>query len=397
MEPITEIKASLSEIMKKAGEVDGVKAALDDLTKHVQAVEAAAMRPQMTSGGTFVSADQREHADRFTKWLRNPRDAELRSQLRAFETKAASGLTDAAGGAMVPELLLSRIFDQAKAMTAMRRLASVESVTSGDVKFVVSANNAGSGWAAELGARNPTAEPTLIERKPTIGTCYALIAASEELVFDSAFNVAGWFSRAVADEIALQEGAAFISGNGTNKPTGILATAPVADLDASPAPDSKAIRYIPTGVAGAFPNDTLASPPGDPLAVLHSCVYSLRAQYRSNAVWLMNSNTAGALAKLRDGDGRNLWQQAPAAGQPPSLLGYRVEIDEAMPDVASNSHPILFGDFRRAYLIADAGGMRVTVDDNISTPGVVRFYVRRRVGGIVADQRAVIAIKAAVS
>ncbi len=82
---------------------------------------------------------------------------------------------------------------------------------------------------------------------------------------------------------------------------------------------------------------------------------------------------------------------------PATLLGDAVTIDEAMPDLGSNAHPILFGDMRRAYVIADAGSLRVTLDDNVTSPGLFKWYIRRRADGMIADQHAVVSVNCATS
>src|SRR5690606_9846299 len=84
-----------------------------------------------------------------------------------------------------------------------------------------------------------------------------------------------------------------------------------------------------------------------------------------------------------------------AAGQPARLMGYPVAIDEAMPDIGSNTFPVGFGDFSRGYGIFDLGGLRITIDDNITTPGLVKYYFRKRVGGCVLNNNAVRFIKCA--
>ena len=398
MDPITEIRASLDAIRAKAGEVDGVKAALDDLTKHVRAVEAAAMRPQMSGSGSFVSPEQKAHVDHFTRWLRNPRDAELRSQLRAFESKAASGLSDSSGGAMVPELLVDQIMRRVKNGSVMRSIASVRAVGTSDVKMILSDNNTTSGWVGETGTRSATVEPTVTPRAPTFGTLYAYVAATEELVSDSQFDIQTWFADAVADEMIAQEGAAFISGDGANKPTGLLNTAPssAGDND-SPARAAAAFKYLPTGVAGAFPADMLGSPASNPADILVSTIYDLKAAYRREATWLMSSVTAGVIGRWKDGDGRHIWAHSLAEGQPPMLLGFPVAIDEAVPDIGPNTFPVAFGDFKKGYGICDLGSLRITIDDNITSPGLVKFYFRKRIGGCVLDNSAVRWIKCATS
>jgi HK97 family phage major capsid protein len=81
------------------------------------------------------------------------------------------------------------------------------------------------------------------------------------------------------------------------------------------------------------------------------------------------------------------------------LLGFPVYLTDAMDSVGANNFPVAFGNFRRAYILADhaASGLRITVDDNITTPGYVKFYIRKRVGGIVANNEAVKLLKCAAS
>ena len=98
----------------------------------------------------------------------------------------------------------------------------------------------------------------------------------------------------------------------------------------------------------------------------------------------MNSQTAAALATLKDGQGNYLWRSAFLVGQPATLLGFAVEIDENMPGIASGNLPIAFGDFARGYLINDRAGVRILRDPYTNKP-FVNFYTTKRVGGGVFD------------
>ncbi|MBF9029874.1 phage major capsid protein [Rhodobacterales bacterium HKCCE3408] len=401
MDTIEQIRAKLDEINSRAELAETLQGDLDELSKKFGKFELQQARAAARGGAhDGMTPEQREHVDLFTRHLRHRSDAGVKAELKAIEQKTAAGTSDAAGGVLVPEILLGQMFDVAKDLTAMARLATSVTVSSGDVKFPINQNNASSVWVGEGSSRSGTDEPTFIERKPTFGTVYSYVTATEELLGDSAFDVQGWLTRSVGDELALAIGTSLIAGNGSNKPTGILNTAPVADLDASPPPDDAALLYVPTGFASSFGEDPAAggSPSLDPMGVFHDAIYSLKAQDRAAATWLMNSSTAKVIAKWRDMDGRQLLQPSLQAGMPATLLGYRVEIDEAMPDIGTNAHPVLFGDFRKAYVFAQhSSGMRITVDDNITTPGFVKIYYRTRVGGIIANQRAAVAIKCAVT
>jgi len=397
---IQDIRKSLEAIEAKAGIAEEARAEVEKLDQKMTRVEALIAR--MGNGSPRADGarpEQIEHVRMFERHLRHRTDAGLKAELMALEQKATSGTSDSAGGVLVPELLLGNVFDQAKNLTTMARLATNVTVSSSDLKFPIHQNNANSVWVGEGSSRSGTDEPTFIERKPTFGTVYSYVTMTEEILGDAAIDVTQILMRSIGEELALAIGTSLISGNGSNKPTGILNTAPVADLDASPAPDDKAILYVPTGVADGFGSDVAGGSPGnDPLGAFYDAAYAMKAQDRAGAVWLMNSATAKVIAKWRDADGRQIWQSGVQAGQPASLLGYPVEIDEAMPDIGTNAFPVLFGNFGKAYLFArHASGIRVTVDDNITAPGFVKVYYRTRVGGIVADNRAAVAIKCATS
>jgi HK97 family phage major capsid protein len=155
------------------------------------------------------------------------------------------------------------------------------------------------------------------------------------------------------------------------------------------------IQYFESGSASGFP--ALSGVPGAANAdALFDVVYGLRSGYRSNAAWMMNSATAGYLRKLKDGDGRPLWSESLIQGQPPTLIGYPVEMNEDMPDIGSDDFPIAFADWEAAYTIVDRRGVRVIRDDVTNKP-YVGFYTTKRVGGGLIDSRAIKLLKTAAS
>ena len=141
------------------------------------------------------------------------------------------------------------------------------------------------------------------------------------------------------------------------------------------------IGTIPSGGAGDFAST-------NPANALIDLVYALGAQYRANGTFVMNSKTAAAVRKMRDADGRFLWADSLAMGQPAQLLGYPVLVCEDMPDIAAGSFSIAFGDFRSAYTIVERPDLRVLRDPFSAKPHVL-FYATKRVGGGVTDARAI--------
>jgi HK97 family phage major capsid protein len=210
--------------------------------------------------------------------------------------------------------------------------------------------------------------------------------ASEESLDDLFFNVEQWLIETAAEAIAQGEGSAFVSGNGTNKPTGFLAgPTPLTTVDASRAFGT--LQYIASAQASAMPTST---------DIFYDLVYSLRARYRANARFVTNKLVLASLRKYKDTTNQYLWQPSLQAAQPATFLGYGITEAEDMPAVAANAFPLAFGDFKEGYLIADRVGMRMTRDE-ITSPGFVKFYVRKRVGGRLRNTQAIKLLKIAAS
>lgn len=224
------------------------------------------------------------------------------------------------------------------------------------------------------------------EVAPTFGMASAKPQASEESLDDLFFDVENWLISSAAEAIAQGEGTAFVSGNGTNKPTGFLAgPTPVTTVDASRAFGT--LQYIASGQAAAMPTSA---------DIFYDLIYALRARYRANARWVTSKLVLAALRKYKDSQNQYLWQPSLVEGQPATFMGYGITEAEDMPAVGAGAFPIAFGDFREGYLIADRVGMRITRDE-ITSPGFVKFYVRKRVGGKLRNTQAIKLLKIAAS
>ncbi len=299
------------------------------------------------------------------------------------ELKAMSGASDAAGGYAVPDEIDAAIERVLTAISPIRAIASVVKVGSAGYRKLVTSGGTPSGWASETGARAETATPVFHEVAPPSGHLFANPAASQAMLDDAAFDVEAWLADEIAREFARAEGAAFVSGNGTNKPKGFLAATSTDEVDGVRAFGS--LQFIKTGAAGAFPG----SNPQDKLIDL---VQALRAPYRQGAVFVMNSATAARIRKFKTTDGAFLWQPGLVSGQPDTLLGYPLIEAEDMPDVATDALSIAFGNFRAGYLIAERQETQILRDPFTNKP-FVHFYATRRVGGQVMNSEAIKLLK----
>jgi HK97 family phage major capsid protein len=354
-------------------------------------------------GGAALLPEAGAYRAAFLAWCRSPGDGERQAALRAagraldatraarpddLETRATQTVTNVAGagGFALPEQIESQIARIGLDASPMRQIALVRTVGSPDYKELFDLNGATFEWVGETGTRAQTNTPDLVEVAPTFGLGSARPRASEESLDDLFFDVETWLVTSAGEAIGQGEGVAFISGNGTNRPTGFLAgPTPVATADATRAFGT--LQYVPSLAAAALPT----SPD-----VFLDMVYALRARYRANARWLTARPVLAALRKYKDTTGQYLWQPSLSQSQPESFMGYPVTEAEDMPAVAANSFPLAFGDFREGYMICDRVGMRMTRDD-ITLPGFVQFYIRRRVGGRLRNTQAIKLLKIATS
>lgn len=394
---------STADLDAKLARMDEHINGLSEMKSKLEKVETKLARPGVFDGGRQdgESKESAEYRNAFLDWMRAPNDHERQQRCaqaqKALEAKSAADgrekrsaqvvtTTGAAGGFALPEIIEREITRLTVDISPIRQIATVRQVGSTDYKELIDIGGAGFEWVGETDARNQTNTPDLVEVAPTFGMASAKPQASEESLDDLFFNVEAWLIESIVEALAQGEGAAFVSGNGTKKPTGFLAgPAPVATADSGRAFGT--LQYIASGQAAALPTS---------LDVLYDMVYSLRARYRRNARWVSAKLTLAALRKYKDSTGQYLWQPSLTAGQPDMFMGYAVAEAEDMPAVAANAFPLAFGDFKEGYLIADRVGMRVTRDE-ITTPGFVKFYARKRVGGKLRNTQAIKLLKIAAS
>ena len=374
----------------KLARMDSAIDSMSEVKAKLESMETKLNRP----GALESKGDSREAAEykgAFLNWMRAPQDAERQAKLtaaqRQLETRAADARTTvgASGGFALPEEIERSIARIGVDISPIRSLATVRTVGSPDYKELIDVNGAAFEWIGETDTRAQTNTPDLAEVAPTFGMASAKPQATEESLDDLFFNVEDWLVTSAAEAIYAGEGAAFISGNGTKKPTGFLAgPTPVTTADSSRAFGT--LQYIASAQAAAMPT----SPD-----VFFDMIYSLRSRYRANATWVTSKAVLATIRKYKEATtNAYMWQPALAAGQPSSFAGFPMVEAEDMPAVGAGTFPLAFGDFKEGYLICDRVGMRMTRDE-ITTPGYVKFYIRKRVGGKLRNTQAIKLLKIA--
>jgi len=383
-----------AELDAKLARMDTAIDSMSEVKSKLEDMETKLNRPGVfDTKGDSTSREAAEYKGAFLNWMRAPGDHERQQKVTAaqksLETRAADARTTvgASGGFALPEEIERAIARIGVDISPIRALATVRTVGSPDYKELVDVNGAAFEWLGETDTRNQTNTPDMAEVAPTFGMASAKPQATEESLDDLFFNVEDWLVSSAAEAIYAGEGAAFVSGNGTKKPTGFLAgPTPLATADSSRAFGT--LQYIASAQAAAMPT----SPD-----VFFDMIYSLRARYRANATWVTSKAVLATIRKYKEATtNAYMWQPALAAGQPSSFAGFSMVEAEDMPAVGAGTFPLAFGDFKEGYLIADRVGMRMTRDE-ITTPGYVKFYIRKRVGGKLRNTQAIKLLKIAAS
>ena len=364
------------------GHIDRHNSQMTNLEAAVQAVQAQVNGGGAGGGFSLNLPVDTEYTTAFASYFRRGAGEDVLKAANATGERAtvhaAMSVGDnSSGGYLAPVEWDRGLLERQRATSPMRRLASVQTTSVGAFTTMWNTGNWGSGWVGETAGRPITTTATLAPLTFESGEIYAMPTATQRILDDAAINVESWLTQSVEREFNRQEAIAFLSGDGVNKPTGLLTYA----------------------VGGSKAN----AHPGGPIDVLEAAItidaltdflYGLGAPYRQNATWLMSSLTAAFIAKIKDADGRPIWREALLVGQPATLLGRPVEIDEGMPGPLAGNLAIAFGDFKSAYLINDRLGTRILRDPYTNKP-YVNFYVTKRVGAGLLDPFAVRFLKVA--
>jgi HK97 family phage major capsid protein len=331
---------------------------LKRIDRRLEALSLKSVQPALSNGGE-PGPDDNERQAAWQRYLRGGDE----SGLARLDTKSLNTGTDEQGGYVAPPELDRMIEARLRAASPMRAIASVRQTSAGVYKKPVGLG-AAAAWAGETEARGETTAPNLALLEFPAGELYAMPAATQTLLEDSFADIDEWLADEVEAAFSAQESAAFVTGDGVGKPKGLL------DYTITPEASHQ------WGQIGSVAGDFAAADPGDQLIDL---IYAPKSQYRANGRFVMNRRTVSAVRKLKDVDGRYLWQ--PGTGsEAATLLGYPVTELEDMPDIATGNAAIAFGDFRRGYLIVDRQGARVLRDPFSAKPYVL-FYTTKRVGG----------------
>lgn len=312
--------------------------------------------------------------------------------LAELEQKSMNITTPAAGGFAVPEDLDRTLLELARHANVMRTICNGITVGTSDYRKLVNLGGTAAAWVGEQAARPATAAPTFAQLTPTMGELYANPQATQQCLDDVFFNVEAFLVNELAAVFEAAEEAAFVAGDGVNKPQGFLAHPVAATVDG--VRPFGTLQALNTGSATGFLPSDAAIGRGS-ADVLVDVVYALKAAHRAGAQWLAPKLTYAVVRKLKDAEAGYVWQPSLQAGVPATLLGYPAQESEAMPAMASGAFIMAFGNFKKGYQIVDRIGTRMLRDPYTHKP-FVGFYTVKRVGGMLMDSEAIKILRQAI-
>ena len=353
---------ALSAIEKMQGANDKVRQAATEIIENFDDKNGSLARQALvTSSPAYLRA--------WSKMARNQGHSLTGEEARALEEMRAMSLTDANGGYLVPfQLDPTVIITSAGSRNDIRQFAR-QVVATGDKWHGVSGGAVSWSWDAEAAEVSDDA-PTLAQPTVDLFKAAGFVPISIEALEDEA-NVTAEVARLLAFGKDSLEAAAFITGNGTTQPKGLITALGGTAAEVSPATA-----------------ETFA------LADVYSVQGALSARHRANASWLANNLIYNKIRQFDSSGGAGLWERV-GNDRPAQLLGRPVGEAEAMDgainaSATEDNHVLAFGDFSN-YVIADRVGMSIEFIPHLfggtsqRPTGQRGWYAYYRVGANVVD------------
>ena len=346
-----------AEISKRDNEISELKKQIAQLSNPI-------------NGTAQVEDPSKQYEKDFHNYLKTGNALNLRAN--------GSEGTPANGGYVCPDGIDKRVVELLTPRSTIRRNATIIQAAGKNYQRPYKKTGITSGWIGETGTRPATDAQEYDVITATVGELYAFPQYTQNFLADTWYNFEEGFARDLAITFSDKEETAFITGDGSNKPKGILGSTTTFSTDDDTQRAWNELQKVKTGSATGI---TLNS--------LYAIKDSLNYAYRANAKWYMSTSTYTALQQaLVDGTQHGIFGRGDVSlNMPETLLGYPIEIDDYIPAVAAGSYPIIFGDMRQGYAILERPGIGV-LRDMYSNKPYIGLYTIKRVGGLIQDYRA---------
>ena len=349
---INELEAKMDSLESVNQEITLAKGRAEQQKEQMDRIETMLNRP-----ATGLEAKQIDESIKaWDTFMRKGREG-----MDEMELKALTVGTDATAGNLAPAEYVNELIKVITEISPVRSVARIRQTSQKEIEVPSKTATFAAAWTAETGTRSETTGYTTSLNTIPTHELYALVDISSALLEDSVFDLEAEMNTEFAEQFAKAEGNAFIAGNGTNKPTGIT--------------NGTVVSTTAAAAAAAIATDDLMD-----------LVHDLKSEYARSASFMLNRSTLGAIRKLKDTAGQYIFQTgfSGQSGLPNTILGHPYVEAPDVADIAANAKSVIFGDFRRGYMIVDRVALSVLRDPySQAGSGNVRYIARRRVGGEV--------------
>jgi len=301
---------------------------------------------------------------------RDPKDVDLvRRHMAALITTDDSG----AGYLLAPPDMQRDIVKDIVEFTPLRALATVRMIGVQSYKFRRKTGNGAATRVGETQARSNTGDPAYGMGEILAPELFARMEVSQQMLEDADYDLMAELREDAAQQFAVKEGAEYINGTGTGtlQAEGLLVNSSIGEVN--------------SGSAAAITADGMIS-----------LFYGVKGPYARNGYFGLNRTSLGQVRKLKEAgsSGQYLWVPGLAGNVPNTILGAPYAEMPDLPDAGANTYPVLFGDFKRGYVIVDRVGISFQVDFTTGADdGLVVFRARKRTGGGVRQAEAIKKLK----
>ena len=262
-----------------------------------------------------------EYAENFWNMIRNRGHyGEVRHALSVGE--------DTEGGFTVPDEFEKKLVEALEENNIFRGMATVIRTSSGTRKIPIAEDTGEASWIDE-GEEIPESDTTFGQTMLSAYKLGTMIKISNELLNDSAFDLATYIARRFGVRMGNAEERAFITGDGVGKPLGLLAEN-----------------------GGAKVGVTAAQKDAVTFDEIFKLYYALKAPYRKKAQFLCNEALVLQLMTIKDNNGNYIWKPGLEIGKPDTLLNRPLKTSAFMPEIKGGSKVMAFGDYSY-YWVAD--------------------------------------------
>tara|TARA_R110002020_G_scaffold136773_1_gene305284 strand:- start:928 stop:2142 length:1215 start_codon:yes stop_codon:yes gene_type:complete len=361
-EKLSKLEAKLDSFEEVNQKLTLAEANAEQIKEQVSKIETMVTRPD--SG--FESKQVDEYLNAFDKYCRKGLEG-----LVDVEKKALTVSNDSTGGYLAPPEYVRELLKTVTEISPIRSIARVRSTGARSIQVPKRDGQFAAQWVSESGTRSETTGYTVGLEEIPAHEMYALVDISEQDLEDTVFDLEAEMQSEFAEQFAKAEGNAFVVGDSVGKPHGFM--------------DHSGVSHVVSGDANEITADGLIK-----------LVHDVKSDYSRNGTFVFNRASLAKIRQLKDTAGQYVFQAGMSlqGGVTNTILGMPYVEATDMPSEGTNTFPVAYGDFRRAYMIVDRVNLAVLRDPfTQATTGNVRYIARKRVGGQIVQKEAISKLK----